>query len=128
MNQEQGIIFVICFSIACILFYKFYLLYRKKKDKTIVKGICTDTVYRTGYNKNTYAYFYSYKVEGEEYNTSDTTRFKLPLFSPKIKKEVTILVDLNNPQKHVTPLEMFLMKIYLWGFIILIILPFLFLI
>lgn len=128
INKEQGIIFVICYSIACIFIYKYYLYYRKKKNMKFVKGICTDTVYRTGYSKNTYSYFYSYRINKEEFNTSDKIKFRLPFFNPKIKDKVMLLVDMNNPKNHITPWEIFLAKIYLFSSICLVLLPFLFVI
>ena len=126
MNNEQTLIFVICFSIAIILIYKYVLFRNKIKGKILIDATCTDTTLRTTYHKNIRIYYYKYTYEDEEYSTSDKTRFIILGFNPKIKETFKIYIDSKNPNNHVTPLEIFYSKIYIILGIILIILPFLF--
>ena len=121
--QDKAIIMTICFSIACILIYKLYGYFKKKKGMINIRCRVTDTTYRTGYAKNTYIYYYIYTYNGEEYTTNDTTRFKLPFFNPKINDEFAISIDPNKPNNNITPLEIFKAKLYSYLIILLIIIP-----
>lgn len=119
------IVFVVCFSIACILLYKLYGYYLRKKKMISIKGICTNSTYKTGYSKNSYIYYYSYTIDDKEYETNDTTRFKHLFFNVKIKDEVNMFVNPDDSKDIITPLDMFYNKIKLYLCIALIILPFL---
>lgn len=123
MSQTETSIFIISFSIAFILLYKFIKFKIKAKDLVETKATCTDTTLRTTYQKNIRFYYYTYIWKNEEYKTSDKSLFKIPGF--EIKKTFKILIDPKNPNKCLTPLEIFYSKIYLISGIILIILPFL---
>ena len=126
MSNEQTIIFVICFSIAIILFYKFIKFKNKTKNMELIDATCTDTTLRTTYQKNIRMYYYTYTYKDEEYKTADKTRFQIPGFNPQIKKTFKIYINPKNPNNCITPLEIYYSKIYLILGIILIILPFLF--
>lgn len=126
MNNEQTLIFVICFSIAIILIYKYVLFRNKIKGKILIDATCSDTTLRTTYQKNIRVYYYKYTYDGEEYSTSDKTRFLIPGFNPKIKQVFKIYIDSKKPDDCVTPLEIFYSKVYIILSIILLVLPFLF--
>ena len=121
--NDKAIIITICLSIACILLYKLYLYNLKKKNMILIRCRVTDTTYRTGYAKNTYIYYYLYTHNNEEYNTNDTTRFKLPLFNPKINDELNLYINPENPDDRVTPLEIYKAKVYSYLIFLLIIIP-----
>ena len=125
MSNEQTTIFVICFSIAIILFYKFIKFKTKTKDMELIDATCTDTTLKTTYQKNIRMYYYTYNYKSEEYKTADKTRFQILGFNPKIKKIFKIYINPKNPNNCITPLEIYYSKIYLILGIILIILPFL---
>ena len=126
MSNEQTTIFVICFSVAIILFYKFIKFKIKTKDMELIDATCTDTTLKTTYQKNIRMYYYTYTYKGEEYKTADKTRFQILGFNPQIKKTFKIYINPKNPNNCITPLEIYFSKIYLILGIILIILPFLF--
>ncbi len=126
MSNEQTLIFVVCFSIAIILIYKYILFKKKTKNKILIDATCTDTTLKTTYHKNIRIFYYTYVYKDEEYNASDKTRFIIPGFNPKIKETLKIYIDSKNPANYVTPLEIFYSKIYIILGIILLILPFLF--
>ena len=126
MSNEQTTIFVICFSVAIILLYKFIKFKIKTKDMKLIDATCTDTTLKTTYQKNIRMYYYTYTYKGEEYKTADKTRFQILGFNPKIKKIFKIYINPKNPNNCITPLEIYYSKIYLILGIILIILPFLF--
>lgn len=126
MSKETAIIFVICWSITIISFYKWYLIYKKISTMNKHKCICTDTTKRTTYQKNIYIYYYTYSINNEEYSTSDQTSIKLPLFTPKINDELEIYVNEKNPNSVITPLEIYYFKLYKIIIILFFILPFLF--
>ena len=126
MSNEQTLIFVVCFSIAIILIYKYILFKKKTKNKILIDATCTDTTLKTTYHINIRIFYYTYVYKDEEYNASDKTRFIIPGFNPKIKETLKIYIDSKNPTNHVTPLEIFYSKIYIILGIILLILPFLF--
>ena len=125
MSNEQTTIFVICFSVAIILLYKFIKFKIKTKDMELIDATCTDTTLKTTYQKNIRMYYYTYTYKGEEYKTADKTRFQILGFNPKIKKIFKIYINPKNPNNCITPLEIYYSKIYLTLGIILIILPFL---
>lgn len=125
MSNEQTTIFVICISIAIILFYKFIKFKTKTKDMELIDATCTDTTLKTTYQKNIRMYYYTYTYKSEEYKTADKTRFQILGFNPKIKKIFKIYINPKNPNNCITPLEIYYSKIYLILGIILIILPFL---
>lgn len=125
MSNEQTTIFVICFSIAIILFYKFIKFKTKTKDMELIDATCTDTTLKTTYQKNIRMYYYTYTYKSEKYKTADKTRFQILGFNPKIKKIFKIYINPKNPNNCITPLEIYYSKIYLILGIILIILPFL---
>ena len=126
MSSDQTIIFVICYSIAIILIYKFINFKTKTKNMEQIDATCTDTTLRTTYQKNIRMYYYTYTYKDEEYKTADKTRFKIPGFNPQIKKIFKIYINPKNPEDSVTPLEIYYSKLYLILSIILLILPFLF--
>ena len=126
MSNEQTTIFVICFSVAIILLYKFIKFKIKTKDMELIDATCTDTTLKTTYQKNIRMYYYTYTYKGEEYKTADKTRFQILGFNPQIKKIFKIYINPKNPNNCITPLEIYYSKIYLILGIILIILPFLF--
>ena len=64
MSNEETILFVIFFSIAFILIYKYIRLYLKKKHMIKINATVTDVIKRTTYQKNMYVYFYKYKFKG----------------------------------------------------------------
>ena len=124
MSNEETILFVIFFSIAFILIYKYIRLYLKKKHMIKINATVTDVIKRTTYQKNMYVYFYKYKFKGEEYNTSDNTRVKILGFNPKINDTYEMLINTKKPSECITPLDLFLSKISLILSIVLIIVPF----
>ena len=124
MSNEETILFVIFFSIAFILIYKYIRLYLKKKHMIKINATVTDVIKRTTYQKNMYVYFYKYKFKGEEYNTSDNTRYKILGFNPKINDTYEIFINTKKPSECITPLDLFLSKISLILSIVLIIVPF----
>ena len=126
MNQDQTIIFVICYSIAVILIYKYIKFKRKIKNMEESVATCTDTTLRTTYQKNIRYYYYKYIYNKEEYSTADKSKFKIPGFNPEIKKIFKIYINPKNPKDSVTPLEIYFSKINIILGIILLILPFLF--
>ena len=126
MSSDQTIIFVICYSIAIILIYKFINFKTKTKNMEQIDATCTDTTLRTTYQKNIRMYYYTYTYKDEEYKTADKTRFVIPGFNPQIKKIFKIYINPKNPEDSVTPLEIYYSKLYLISSIILLILPFLF--
>lgn len=125
MSNEETILFVIFFSIAFILIYKYIRLYLKKKHMIKINATVTDVIKRTTYQKNMYVYFYKYKFKDEEYNTSDNTRYKILGFNPKINDTYEIFINTKKPSECITPLDLFLSKISLILSIVLIIVPFL---
>ncbi len=125
MSNEETILFVIFFSIAFILIYKYIRLYLKKKHMIKINATVTDVIKRTTYQKNMYVYFYKYKFKGEEYNTSDNTRYKILGFNPKINDTYEMFINTKKPSECITPLDLFLSKISLILSIVLIIVPFL---
>ena len=124
MSNEEMILFVIFFSIAFILIYKYIRLYLKKKHMIKINATVTDVIKRTTYQKNMYVYFYKYKFKDEEYNTSDNTRYKILGFNPKINDTYEIFINTKKPSECITPLDLFLSKISLILSIVLIIVPF----
>lgn len=126
MNQDQTIIFVICYSVAVILIYKFIKFKTKTKNMEECVATCTDTTLRTTYQKNIRYYYYKYTYNKEEYSAADKTRFKIPGFNPERKKIFKIYINPKNPEDSVTPLEIYYSKIYIILGIILLVLPFLF--
>ena len=124
MHNEETILFVIFFSIAFILIYKYIRLYLKRKKMIKINAIVTDVIKRTTYQKNMYVYYYKYKFKGEEYNTSDNTRVKILGFNPKINDTYEMFINTKKPSECITPLEIFLSKISLILSIVLIIVPF----
>ena len=124
MSNEETILFVIFFSIAFILIYKYIRLYLKKKHMIKINATITDVIKRTTYQKNMYVYFYKYKFKGEEYNTSDNTRYKILGFNPKINDTYEMFINTKKPSECITPLDLFLSKISLILSIVLIIVPF----
>lgn len=124
MSNEEMILFVIFFSIAFILIYKYIRLYLKKKHMIKINATVTDVIKRTTYQKNMYVYFYKYKFKGEEYNTSDNTRYKILGFNPKINDTYEMFINTKKPSECITPLDLFLSKISLILSIVLIIVPF----
>ena len=124
MSNEETILFVIFFSIAFILIYKYIRLYLKKKHMIKINATVTDVIKKTTYQKNMYVYFYKYKFKGEEYNTSDNTRVKILGFNPKINDTYEIFINTKKPSECITPLDLFLSKISLILSIVLIIVPF----
>ena len=124
MSNEETILFVIFFSIAFILIYKYIRLYLKKKHMIKINATVTDVIKRTTYQKNMYVYFYKYKFKDEEYNTSDNTRYKILGFNPKINDTYEIFINTKKPSECITPLDLFLSKISLILSIFLIIVPF----
>ena len=86
MSNEQTILFVICYSIAIILIYKFINFKTKTKNMELIDATCTDTTLKTTYQKNIRIYYYTYIYKNEEYKTADKTKFLMPGFNPKIKK------------------------------------------
>lgn len=124
MSNEETILFVIFFSIAFILIYKYIRLYLKKRHMIKINAIVTDVIKKTTYQKNMYVYFYKYKFKDEEYNTSDNTRYKILGFNPKINDTYEIFINTKKPSECITPLEIFLSKISLILSIVLIIVPF----
>ena len=124
MSNEETILFVIFFSIAFILIYKYIRLYLKKKHMIKINATVTDVIKKTTYQKNMYVYFYKYKFKGEEYNTSDNTRYKILGFNPKINDTYEMFINTKKPSECITPLEIFLSKISLILSIVLIIVPF----
>ena len=124
MSNEETILFVIFFSIAFILIYKYIRLYLKKKHMIKINATVTDVIKRTTYQKNMYVYFYKYKFKDEEYNTSDNTRYKILGFNPKINDTYEIFINTKKPSECITPLDLFLSKISLILSIVLIIVPF----
>lgn len=126
MSNEQTLIFVLCFSIAIILIYKYILFKNKIKNKILIDATCTDTTLKTTYHKNIRIFYYTYNYNNEEYSASDKTRFIIPGFNPKINRTFKIYIDSKNPTSCVTPLEIFYSKVYIILGIILLILPFLF--
>ena len=124
MHNEETILFVIFFSIAFILIYKYIRLYLKKKHMIKINATVTDVIKRTTYQKNMYVYFYKYKFKDEEYNTSDNTRYKILGFNPKINDTYEIFINTKKPSECITPLDLFLSKISLILSIVLIIVPF----
>lgn len=125
MSNEETILFVIFFSIAFILIYKYIRLYLKKRHMIKINATVTDVIKRTTYQKNMYVYFYKYKFKGEEYNTSDNTRYKILGFNPKINDTYEMFINTKKPSECITPLDLFLSKISLILSIVLIIVPFL---
>ena len=125
MSNEETILFVIFFSIAFILIYKYIRLYLKKKHMIKINATVTDVIKKTTYQKNMYVYFYKYKFKGEEYNTSDNTRYKILGFNPKINDTYEMFINTKKPSECITPLDLFLSKISLILSIVLIIVPFL---
>lgn len=124
MSNEETILFVIFFSIAFILIYKYIRLYLKKKHMIKINATVTDVIKKTTYQKNMYVYFYKYKFKGEEYNTSDNTRVKILGFNPKINDTYEMFINTKKPSECITPLDLFLSKISLILSIVLIIVPF----
>lgn len=124
MSNEETILFVIFFSIAFILIYKYIRLYLKKRHMIKINATVTDVIKRTTYQKNMYVYFYKYKFKGEEYNTSDNTRYKILGFNPKINDTYEMFINTKKPSECITPLDLFLSKISLILSIVLIIVPF----
>ena len=124
MSNEETILFVIFFSIAFILIYKYIRLYLKRKKMIKINAIVTDVIKRTTYQKNMYVYYYKYKFKGEEYNTSDNTRVKILGFNPKINDTYEMFINTKKPSECITPLEIFLSKISFILSIVLIIVPF----
>ena len=124
MSNEETILFVIFFSIAFILIYKYIRLYLKKKHMIKINATVTDVIKKTTYQKNMYVYFYKYKFKGEEYNTSDNTRYKILGFNPKINDTYEMFINTKKPSECITPLDLFLSKISLILSIVLIIVPF----
>lgn len=125
MSNEETILFVIFFSIAFILIYKYIRLYLKKRHMIKINATVTDVIKKTTYQKNMYVYFYKYKFKGEEYNTSDNTRYKILGFNPKINDTYEMFINTKKPSECITPLDLFLSKISLILSIVLIIVPFL---
>ena len=123
--NEQTTIFVICFAIAFILIYKFFIFKKKTLGKIKIEATVSDTTLRTTYQKNIRVYYYKYTYGDEEYSTSDKTRFLIPGFNPKIKQVFKIYINPKKPEDVVTPLEIFYSKIYIILAIVLLILPFL---
>ena len=124
MSNEETILFVIFFSIAFILIYKYIRLYLKKRHMIKINATVTDVIKKTTYQKNMYVYFYKYKFKGEEYNTNDNTRVKILGFNPKINDTYEMFINTKKPSECITPLEIFLSKISLILSIVLIIVPF----
>ena len=124
MSNEETILFVIFFSIAFILIYKYIRLYLKKKHMIKINATVTDVIKKTTYQKNMYVYFYKYKFKDEEYNTSDNTRVKILGFNPKINDTYEMFINTKKPSECITPLDLFLSKISLILSIVLIIVPF----
>lgn len=124
MSNEETILFVIFFSIAFILIYKYIRLYLKKRHMIKINATVTDVIKKTTYQKNMYVYFYKYKFKGEEYNTSDNTRVKILGFNPKINDTYEMFINTKKPSECITPLDLFLSKISLILSIVLIIVPF----
>ena len=124
MSNEETILFVIFFSIAFILIYKYIRLYLKKRHMIKINATVTDVIKKTTYQKNMYVYFYKYKFKGEEYNTSDNTRYKILGFNPKINDTYEMFINTKKPSECITPLDLFLSKISLILSIVLIIVPF----
>ena len=124
MSNEETILFVIFFSIAFILIYKYIRLDLKRKKMIKINAIVTDVIRKTTYQKNMYVYYYKYKFKGEEYNTSDNTRVKILGFNPKINDTYEMFINTKKPSECITPLEIFLSKISLILSIVLIIVPF----
>ena len=89
-----------------------------------INATVTDVIKRTTYQKNMYVYFYKYKFKGEEYSTSDNTRYKILGFNPKINDTYKMFINTKKPSECITPLDLFLSKISLILSIVLIIVPF----
>ena len=89
-----------------------------------INATVTDVIKKTTYQKNMYVYFYKYKFKGEEYNTSDNTRYKILGFNPKINDTYEMFINTKKPSECITPLDLFLSKISLILSIVLIIVPF----
>ena len=65
MSNEQTLIFVLCFSIAIILIYKYILFKNKIKNKILIDATCTDTTLKTTYHKNIRIFYYTYTYNNE---------------------------------------------------------------
>ncbi len=128
MTSNETSIFVISWGIAVILFYKYFIILKKCKSMKKITCKCSDVILRTTYHKSTHVYFYTYVYDNEEYTTSDSTRFKLPFFSPKIGEVLELYINEKNANKTVSPLTLFYNKLFLLFSICSIILPFLLLI
>ena len=100
MTKDQAIIFVIFYTIAFIILFKYYRYYQIRKKMIKIKCKVTDKTYRTGYEKNTYIYYYEYTYKNEIYNESDSLRFKI-LFNPNIKDELNIYINPKKPRKYI---------------------------
>ena len=127
MTKDQAIVFVICFSAAIILLLKYYKYYQLKKKMILIKCKVTDKTYRTGYDKNTYIFYYDYEYKNEIYKESDSIRFKL-LFNPNIKDELNIYINPKKPEQAITPYSILINNIFLYISLALIFIPFLLLI
>ena len=123
MTKDQTLFFIISFSISLILLFKYFNYYKAKKKMKLIKCRVTDKTYRTGYEKNTYIYYYEYIHNKEIYSDSDAIRFKI-LFDPNINDELYIYISNNNPNKTITPYKIVLNRIFLYIAILFIILPF----
>lgn len=127
MDNLTSLIFIICWSIAIILFIKWDKIYKLKKNMQLIKCICTDYTYQTKYERNYYIYYYTYIIDNEEYNIGDKCKYKI-LFKPNINDKLDMYVNLNKTNEVITPFALFKYKLTLISIIILLILPFIFLI
>ena len=127
MTKDQTIIFVICFTASFILLFKYYKYYQLKRKMILIKCKVTDKTYRTGYDKNTYIFYYDYEYKNEIYKESDAIRFKL-LFNPNIKDQLNIYINPKKPEQAITPFNIRINRIFIYLSITLIIIPFLLLI
>ncbi len=126
MSKDETMAFVLLWSTAIILLYKWYQIYKKQRSYKKITCKVTDYTLRTTYHKNQHIYYYSYTYNKEEYTTSDTIRFKLFFFHPKIKDILTIYIDPKNPNISLTPFNILFNNIKLIIAVILLILPLLF--
>ena len=125
MRREDILLFVIFFSIAFILIFKFLKIYLKKRHFIKIDAVVTDITKRTTYQKNIYIYYYEYYYKKEKYTTFDQTKYKILGFNPQIKNVYNIYINTKNPNECITPLALFLNKMSFLFNILLIIIPFL---
>lgn len=125
MNNNETFLFVICYSAAIILIYKFIKYKIKTKSMKLIIATCTDITIRTTYHHNIRVYYYKYNYNNIEYTASDKSRLKIPGFNPQINKKFKIFIEPNNPNNCITPLKIFYFQIFLITSIFLLILPFL---